>query len=340
MSLPSDKLERVISIWRQAEFRIPERHPSVSPQSIKRIKHACIDLAKRTARSPVPLAVVLNTTNLSSEGPRVFSDPDPYITTQASLPHDQKLFIEIDTNGCELSTWIAHWEDMPNWSEDWTSAVSEEDESIVFHVHSGSLRIFDKGTSIESIPDVFRGNYPFAAKSNRHRHVHEFVQAVRDHFAECVQYERVVSYWDNRAGRRFVGGPEKLFQKHLRYYLDLFLLDHRRVDTEYCPDGLTDRTDVWIETIHDEHYLLEIKWLGRSRSNNYGPERAFQGANQVIEYLERFPRIKHAALVLYDGRSENVEIPWSENEQHPRLDLSLRLYIISDTASQIGHRSS
>ncbi|HYF80670.1 MAG TPA: hypothetical protein VD973_26470 [Symbiobacteriaceae bacterium] len=333
------QLDRVIGVLRQSEFRIAaDRH--VPSLWIKKLTSKAKALCRRTARSPVPLLFVVDFEEQSA-GSDVLCDPTPLLAIQSTLSSDQKLVAIIDREGRLLRTTIQTWDEAANWEMPWAAQVSEDCQAFVLAVYGRSLSLFDSGRLRDQIDDVNRPRYPHVSVSDRHVPAREFPAAVRRHFDDKVQYERGLAFWGDRARREFVGGPERVFQKDLWFYLQEYLLDQRRVDMEYSPAGLSDRTDIYIETVNDEQYLLEIKWLGKTvTGGSYDEEQAKRGARQTIEYLERIPSITRAALVLYDGRKDDMEIAWDSSHQHPKLDLSLRLYIVSKTASEIGRRSS
>lgn len=336
-SMPVESLStRSASVLRQAEFRIHQRNPQVEPQWVKRLKNKAIDLVKRRGSS-LNVALCFLVDFSSSDGSEdVFEHPERYIFQQSSLPSDNKLIVVVDRHGRYLCQITAQWDEAENWDPVWAAQVSEDQQAVVLHVHNRSLIVYESGVPMEEIWDVWRPKYPFAPISSRHHLAHEYPELVRRHFQDFIQLQKVVIYWKDRRRRIFVGGPERIFQRHLWWYLDEYVLDARDVNMERPLGGLSDRTDIWIETTDNRHYVLEIKWLGRSPSDHYDADRARQGAKQTIVYLDRDDRITRAALVLYDGREVDEAIQWDQAAMHPRLDLSLHLYIESRTASEIG----
>lgn len=115
-------------------------------------------------------------------------------------------------------------------------------------------------------------------------------------------------------------------EAYMRRSLELFLMTRIAEDVSVRPEHNTDETRpvdllvTWFRA--KQKVLIEIKWLGRSLTRNsdgtqfttYTPARAQQGADQLVEYLDRERSTDpdfalRGYLAVFDGRRLNVKGP-------------------------------
>lgn len=216
-------------------------------------------------------------------------------------------------------------------------------EIIIFFVSGNRLEIYYKAKIIECIPDIFSHNRAVII-SDTTLPVSKYRELIKAHHKNKIHKKNILAYWKNKQKRLLVPAPENIFGKDLAYYLDRYVADGH-VDTECYNAWTDDRTDIRIlKDIDRSIYIIEVKWLGKSMSHgenitSYDVERANAGLVQLNEYLKAEPQSFCAALVIYDARTNDVEIQWDTKFFHDaRMDAPIRFYLVSESASNKGDR--
>lgn len=335
----TDKL-MVISLASQAEIVLHERNPDVPSDVFGQLVTMAKRICKDTYKQQTPMCFLVDFSfRGSTESPLVEQEARNLVGIQSRYGNSALVVTTIGLSGHIKEIATAEWEGrLP--SELWAAQLSERHATIAIHIYGRTIHIFDRGTPVERWLDVFRPTYPMVPPT-KHRHCREYRELIEDHFNDCVVDQKAFPYWANKADRLLENKPERYFHYNLWWYLKEFCLDARSVDKERQVDGYPDETDIWISSTSDEEYLLEVKWLGKSESGTeYDSNRAREGARQVNIYLDKFPQVTRAGLVLYDARKTDEEIQYAPEEMEPKVDLDLRFWLPSESASVAARRRS
>jgi hypothetical protein len=214
--------------------------------------------------------------------------------------------------------------------------------------HSGSIEVIYQGSYVYVVVcgelvderDLRGATAPPVANPWK-RSIAELDALLADHMRECIDNERRVRYWSDKAKRILLSGPdgtERIFHHDLFWWLDRFVIDRLAVIGEARGLG-QDATDITVVTVAG-NFVIEVKWLGTNdNGTKYQQERINEGLRQVREYLQNDPKLVRGFVVLYDGRpaqqhaSESDFDPASRHHdcESPRL-----LFLRSETPSVVA----
>lgn len=204
------------------------------------------------------------------------------------------------------------------------------------------IYVFLLGKQIDECHVLYPGsNPPIAAKW--HRPIVEFDLLIQDHKKTWVDREQEIRYWQNRANRILLAGPdgtERIFHQSLFVWLNMFVLDALKVFAEARGLG-QDKTDITVVTLSGNH-VVEVKWLGKNENNTaYGEERINEGLIQVKGYLVNDESLVCGHLIVYDGRQLDAhtnESRHSDTHRHALCQVPTILFLGSETPSEAAVR--
>jgi len=164
-----------------------------------------------------------------------------------------------------------------------------------------------------------------------------------DHMRECIDNERRVRYWADKAQRILLSGPdgtERIFHHDLFWWLDRFVIDRLSVFGETRGLG-QDATDITVVTIAG-NFVVEVKWLGKNDGGTtYDQERINEGLRQVRTYLQNDTKLVRGFVVLYDGRprdQHDTQSTFDNDSRHPDCDPPHLLFLRSEAPSVAAKR--
>jgi hypothetical protein len=220
-------------------------------------------------------------------------------------------------------------------ADDLAKDISNEKGSVVILIAPPELTVYCKGKLIEYVED---SKLDFISKRSRieTQPMEEYADLLKNHHETEVKYSQVCDHWSKKTKRILRNKPESIFRKNLWNYLRTHVYPCKSCDPEFeLPTS--DKVDIRVLNDNGE-YLIEIKWLGRSRRldspelTEYDEGRAREGARQTIEYLNIRPGAEKGICVIYDARDKDEEIEWGDDETHPKLDCR-RFFLESKPAS-------
>lgn len=253
--------------------------------------------------------------------------------------------LSIDSNGCLLSQ--SSFIELDN-----ASLSSFSEGKVIVLVDCGQyLEFYANGCYIKEL-NVFNPGSSPRQTTKLSRLAKDFPLIILDHYQKHVKYAQSTRHWHDRPHRILISSPHKtefIFHKDLLIWFE----DHK---TDFIVFGEVsklspDRTDIELITIKGaKRYIIEVKWLGENASGTkYDEEKIRRGIKQIKEYLERDKQTLIAAVVVYNGRSEddyrNLEQEscyycdeWCEllrwaNEEVPERGKCLVFFLDSKTAS-------
>lgn len=184
--------------------------------------------------------------------------------------------------------------------------ISLNEKVNVFFILHNELNIFSNGYYVDCIPNIHSLDKTKKI-SDAALPVSEYKKLVAAHYKERVCKETILSYWQNKAQRLLVAGPERIFGHDLAHYLDENIADGH-VDIECFNAWTNDRTDIRVLKYEDgKMYIIEVKWIGKSMSYKgsiaeYNDDRANDGIVQLNDYLRAEPQAICGILIIYDSR--------------------------------------
>lgn len=210
---------------------------------------------------------------------------------------------------------------------------------------AGSLEIIYQGSYVYVVAcgelvdekDLLGASSPPVANPWMHS-VAELDSLLEDHMRECIDNERRVRYWSNKAERILLSGPdgtERIFHHDLFWWLDRFVVDRLAVTGEARGMG-QDATDITIVTMAG-NFVVEVKWLGENdNGTTYRQERINEGLRQVRTYLKNDTKLVRGFVVLYDARTQEeyeTKSAFDEASRHQDCDPPRLLFLRSETPS-------
>ncbi len=184
-------------------------------------------------------------------------------------------------------------------------------------IEGNTITVFQKGIPIHNVSSVLsiERSRDFSIKIPAHN-TDAILSRYVDYFENVTIQDR---FWKTKDKGFLRDSPEELFAHDL-YSFMMQNIKSGRVDQETYSKNTSDRTDVRIITNPDQNvHIYEVKWIGRTRLNlkynlSGAHDRANEGIIQISKYLtER--QCKKGILVIYDGRLNNEELEWMEQEK-------------------------
>lgn len=199
--------------------------------------------------------------------------------------------------------------ELPCFSElDNASLSSFSEEKVIALVDCGQfIEIYANGCCIKEL-DVLHPKSGPRQTTKFSRLAKDFPLIIHDHYMKHVKYAQSTSHWHDREKRILRCTPQQtefIFHKDLWNWFE----DHK---TDFIVFGEVrklspDRTDIELVTTKGgKRYIIEIKWLGKnSNKTEFTESKIKDGIKQINQYLERERHTLIAALVVYNGRSED-----------------------------------
>ncbi|SMG14201.1 hypothetical protein SAMN05661096_00656 [Marivirga sericea] len=225
---------------------------------------------------------------------------------------------------------------------------SLNEANLFFFIENG----LDTSIYIKGVPTIyFNPIHPKAEppQNNKYKRIaRDYELALIDFYKVEVRTWRT-GHWKDKQKRILIGDrkTEDVFQQALYQWLDLNL--STCTVTQKVRKLSTDETDIEIMEHGGNNHLLEIKWLGKNPSTEYKYDKVDDAVHQVKNYLEENSGTLSAALVVYDGRTEeefncivsekedpnNWKLIKESNGVHlPEKGVGYIFFLISKTASK------
>lgn len=184
-------------------------------------------------------------------------------------------------------------------------------------IEGNSITVLQKGFPIHSVPSVLsiERSRDFSVKIPAHN-TDAIISRYVSYFENETSQDR---FWKSKGEGYLRDSPEELFADDL-YSFMINNIKSGRVDKESYSKNTTDRTDVRVITNPDLNiHIYEVKWLGKTQSSakynlSGAHDRANEGIVQITKYLSE-KQCKKGILVIYDGRLNNEELKWMEEEK-------------------------
>lgn len=287
-----------------------------------------------------PLAFILDSINYGTGDDMLSPKQLARFLSSGATKKSNCIVIDYDGKRIKDDTYNNH--KLDNYKDAWD--LAKEYRLKVFFINGLELHVFIGKDSVEFIPNIYSHRRVGTINDSR-LPISEYRKLIQDHHDQEVYREKGMKYWQSSDKRLLISSPEIHFQKRLAFYLKYNVVDGF-VDQECLNAGTTDRTDIRIIKFEDQDiYIIEIKWLGKSISNNgsittYGVDKAKEGIVQLTRYLKDEPKAFCSVLVIYDARNEDKEITWdNKNVWDLRMDKNpMRLFLVSESASKEAKR--
>jgi len=255
--------------------------------------NACINFIKKNARDLGSISYIIE---LSTTGAN---------TTQLSAN------IVIDKLKAGFNVFIVDhllkligYENIPTISGSFLSQYSRRRGSVILHVINGvDFIIYANGVTIREMNTTRLTMLPPAYKKTM-RSGYDYELSIQEHYKQRIRFSQYCNHWFDKGKRILVGNrkTEEVFQENLLNWLCENLSDSKVVGK--VNKLSKDETDIEIQHILGDCFLLEIKWLGvNSSGTEYKIKKIENGISQIKNYLLRDTDVFEAALIVYDGRS-------------------------------------
>lgn len=221
--------------------------------------------------------------------------------------------IEIDIQG-NIIDGFEDLKDLMYCSRQSAMDLSKESENIYIYLSGMSLSVIYNGCMVYEIANVLlsKANY-----INSKLTASDYKILIEKHYKTVLDGEIGVQYWSSKKEWLLLPKPEGLLQKSLAFYLDQYIADGYVIE-ECLNKNSTDRTDITICLLNNKgKYIIEVKWIGKSKGSAYDGATAHKRANEGIQqlkiYIDRDKDATRGVLLVYDARKIKESIKWGDD---------------------------
>lgn len=276
--------------------------------------------------SDVPYALVLNTKSNSGGSPLTFND----VLSHNNKAGNAVFLVDENLHLCQKKNEVADLVNCANLSVKWRKPMVFVQENVFATFVNGSFA----GT------DVNKARVPVTVAKFERRFVH-FDDLIVDHYKNWLHNEKNLKYWHDKSKRLLLGGKtEDLFHGSLFVWLDENITD--KVTIFSNPTGVgQEKTDIHVTTVDHSQHVIEVKWLGKNKSNTeYKEDSIGAGLEQVKIYLNTGD-YTDGRIVFYDGRQKDIsdrERNYPPECRHPECLEPYFIFLESESPSKKAKR--
>lgn len=184
------------------------------------------------------------------------------------------------------------------------SQYSRRHGSVILHIINGvDFTIYANGITVREMNTTRPTMRPPVYKKTM-RSGYDYELSIQEHYKNRIRFSQYSNHWHDKGKRILVGNrkTEEVFQENLLNWLNENISDSKVVGKVNKLSN--DETDIEIQHLLGDCFLLEIKWLGENSSGTkYTIKKVEDGIVQVKNYLLRDTDVLEAALIVYDGRT-------------------------------------